>query len=642
MSEQEEGTTTNITTSTTVTITTSSSGGGGGAGDRYTPPPPRSTSAPRDPECSPPKPSAVTSQQLEGSAAPNHVSAPPAEMWHHPQPREPTPQDHPGGLNLTVLTSVAATPTPTPSATPVSEVGVASNVIIREDVSLSARTPVKQEEEEELKHAYTAAHAHAHAYNHALHVAKAEVKGEMVSPSPVQSNAIPATVHDLEQTTYSPYTVQSVVVYDPSHPVEHVHAHTVDPHPHAHLSSEGATYATLESAPAITTLASLSYTEPYHYYYKTQDMYVKDEGRRSAGYDFVQSPYATTTAHPHASTHAHLQKTDASMWATAADYSQLAPEVLERSTPLTHHAYMAPAPAWNTTASYDSILHTASGETYRRIEPGDPDSTENRECVNCGAMTTPLWRRDSGGHYLCNACGLYSRANGINRPHIRSQRRPISPQYAAPTTPQPQRRSGMTCSNCQTTNTTLWRRNNNGEPVCNACGLYFKLHGVSRPLTMKKEGPIQTRKRKPKSSSSSSSSSSSASHHQPSPSRYTASASSSSPSASATMSAATSLKHHQAPAYVSTVITNYADHHAAEHYAGGAAVTLHDQGAHLLTAGAHTLPHAAPTQLVSYPSPSSTPHHVIPNSQHLSHQVMKQIPVLEPLEDTNIKYEHTT
>ncbi|MPC98527.1 Transcription factor GATA-4 [Portunus trituberculatus] len=52
-------------------------------------------------------------------------------------------------------------------------------------------------------------------------------------------------------------------------------------------------------------------------------------------------------------------------------------------------------------------------------------------------------------------------------------------QYAAPTTPQPQRRSGMTCSNCQTTNTTLWRRNNNGEPVCNACGLYFKLHGVS-------------------------------------------------------------------------------------------------------------------------------------------------------------------
>jgi hypothetical protein len=26
-----------------------------------------------------------------------------------------------------------------------------------------------------------------------------------------------------------------------------------------------------------------------------------------------------------------------------------------------------------------------------------------------------------------------------------------------------------------------------GEPVCNACGLYYKLHGVNRPLAMKKD-----------------------------------------------------------------------------------------------------------------------------------------------------------
>lgn len=41
------------------------------------------------------------------------------------------------------------------------------------------------------------------------------------------------------------------------------------------------------------------------------------------------------------------------------------------------------------------------------------------------------------------------------------------------------RRTGVQCANCRTSNTTLWRRNNNGEPVCNACGLYYKLHNVS-------------------------------------------------------------------------------------------------------------------------------------------------------------------
>ncbi|KAB7499776.1 Box A-binding factor, partial [Armadillidium nasatum] len=62
------------------------------------------------------------------------------------------------------------------------------------------------------------------------------------------------------------------------------------------------------------------------------------------------------------------------------------------------------------------------------------------------------------------------------------------------------RRQGQVCSNCQTHVTSLWRRNTNGDPVCNACGLYFKLHAVNRPMTMKKE-TVQHRKRKPKGSS---------------------------------------------------------------------------------------------------------------------------------------------
>ncbi|KAJ3115770.1 hypothetical protein HDU96_011118 [Phlyctochytrium bullatum] len=43
------------------------------------------------------------------------------------------------------------------------------------------------------------------------------------------------------------------------------------------------------------------------------------------------------------------------------------------------------------------------------------------------------------------------------------------------------------CTNCKTTTTPLWRRNAQGEPLCNACGLFFKLHGVVRPISMKTE-----------------------------------------------------------------------------------------------------------------------------------------------------------
>lgn len=50
------------------------------------------------------------------------------------------------------------------------------------------------------------------------------------------------------------------------------------------------------------------------------------------------------------------------------------------------------------------------------------------------------------------------------------------------------------CYNCDTNTTPLWRRDDDGNNICNACGLYYKLHSVHRPLSMKRS-IIHRRKR---------------------------------------------------------------------------------------------------------------------------------------------------
>ncbi|XP_043923035.1 zinc finger transcription factor Trps1 [Protopterus annectens] len=74
---------------------------------------------------------------------------------------------------------------------------------------------------------------------------------------------------------------------------------------------------------------------------------------------------------------------------------------------------------------------------------------------------------------------------------------PSTPQYSSSTESKSKeetqsllrrrRGSGVFCANCLTTKTSLWRKNANGGYVCNACGLYQKLHSTPRPLNIIKQ-----------------------------------------------------------------------------------------------------------------------------------------------------------
>jgi hypothetical protein len=116
-------------------------------------------------------------------------------------------------------------------------------------------------------------------------------------------------------------------------------------------------------------------------------------------------------------------------------------------------------------------------------------------CVECQTSFRPhLWGRESGKGPVCDQCSIgEDNTTQIHEPFNNNNKgilmdfntnKPITTE------------ENIICANCQATTTPLWRRDAEGKTICNACGLYYKLHHVHRPATMMRT-VIKRRKRCP-------------------------------------------------------------------------------------------------------------------------------------------------
>ncbi|KAG0278460.1 hypothetical protein BGZ95_003959 [Linnemannia exigua] len=202
----------------------------------------------------------------------------------------------------------------------------------------------------------------------------------------------------------------------------------------------------------------------------------------------------------------------------------------------------APPSPSSTTSARAERSPSPESSCQESSTPKAPKASRKLVCFNCNVTQTPLWRRTPDRrHSLCNACGLYYKQYGAHRPlnvrhklpTVLADVRMSAMPYARPqnsmaaesssssssesdsdsgssntvslpaltkmyseallrpaeqkiTPPLMTAKQGIECANCSQTQTPLWRKNDAGEPICNACGLYAKLHKRARPVTMRK------------------------------------------------------------------------------------------------------------------------------------------------------------
>lgn len=185
----------------------------------------------------------------------------------------------------------------------------------------------------------------------------------------------------------------------------------------------------------------------------------------------------------------------------------------ERSVTGTARPFQHSLPAFSSTYTSSSEETTSEAPiTPSIVKKPSRASKQDKgiRCDHCGVDKTPLWRKvpekDNAYHWYVpdvkwsndsNACGLYHKSNGHFRA-LEGESRAVRakkarklgdlhishPFRSGPVTAN----RNVTCANCGTNNTVLWRKGPDGQsPLCNPCGLFYKLHGTHRSPEKRKE-----------------------------------------------------------------------------------------------------------------------------------------------------------
>ncbi|CAG8513485.1 4876_t:CDS:2 [Diversispora eburnea] len=143
-------------------------------------------------------------------------------------------------------------------------------------------------------------------------------------------------------------------------------------------------------------------------------------------------------------------------------------------------------------ASDTTSLKSKSGTTTKKHTSTKPP--RNLECFNCGSsLQNSQQQQQEQQQLLSPSPPPPPQTQQPQQPHLQSPP-PQQLSQSVVTIVASSNEAPIRCVNCAQTQTPLWRKNEKGQPICNACGLYAKLHNRDRPVAMRK-AKIQRRRR---------------------------------------------------------------------------------------------------------------------------------------------------